>query len=98
MEMPNRPNMFIKELKIYLDYFRNEIEDFMDEPSAKQKKKLEKFKLNLLDGISYYQELFTNKTNLFQHSKNQLLGELEELKYSLTGINLEPKVSRPIST
>jgi len=98
MEMPNRPNMFVKELKIYLDYFRNEIEDFMDEPSAKQKKKLEKFKLNLLDGISYYQELFTNKTNLFQQSKNQLLGELEELKDSLTGINLEPKVSRPIST
>ncbi|MGW1453466.1 hypothetical protein ACWBC2_00600 [Salegentibacter agarivorans] len=98
MEMPNRPNMFVKELKIYLDYFRNEIEDFMDEPSAKQKKKLEKFKLNLLDGISYYQELFTNKTNLFQQSKNQLLGELEELKDSLTGINLEPKVSRAIST
>ena len=95
--MPNRPNMFVKELKIYLDYFRNEIEDFMDEPSAKQKKKLEKFKLNLLDGISYYQELFTNKTNLFQQSKNQLLGELEELKDSLTGINLEPKVSKPIS-
>lgn len=93
MEMPNRPNMFVKELKIYLDYFRNEIEDFMDEPSAKQKKKLEKFKLNLLDGISYYQELFTNKTNLFQQSKNQLLRELEELKDSLTGINLEPKVS-----
>ncbi|WP_339652779.1 hypothetical protein [uncultured Salegentibacter sp.] len=98
MEMPNRPNMFVKELKIYLDYFKNEIEEFMDEPSAKQKKKLEKFKLNLLDGISYYQELFTNKTNLFQQSKNQLLGELEELKDSLTGINLEPKVSRAIST
>ena len=98
MEMPNRPNMFVKELKIYLDYFKNEIEEFMDEPSAKQRKKLEKFKLNLLEGISYYQELFTNKTNLFQQSKNQLLGELEELKDSLTGINLEPKVSRPIST
>jgi hypothetical protein len=98
MEMPNRPNMFIKELKIYLDYFKNEIEEFMDEPSAKQRKKLEKFKLNLLEGISYYQELFTIKTNLFQQSKNQLLGELEELKDSLTGINLEPKVSRPIST
>ncbi|APS40523.1 MULTISPECIES: hypothetical protein [Salegentibacter] len=98
MEMPNRPNMFVKELKIYLDYFKNEIEEFMDEPSTKQKKKLEKFKLNLLDGISYYQELFTNKTNLFQQSKNQLLGELEELKDSLTGINLEPKVSRAIST
>lgn len=87
MEMPNRPNMFVKELKIYLDYFKNEIEEFMDEPSAKQRKKLEKFKLNLLEGISYYQELFTNKTNLFQQSKNQLLGELEELKDSLTGTN-----------
>ncbi|PKD20356.1 hypothetical protein APR41_13840 [Salegentibacter salinarum] len=93
MEMPHRPNMFVKELKIYLDYFKNEIEECMDEPSAKQKKKLEKFKLNLLDGISYYQDLFSNKTNLFQNGKNQLLGELEELKNSLIGINLEPKVS-----
>ncbi|PRX48834.1 hypothetical protein [Salegentibacter salegens] len=93
MEMPNRPNMFLKELKIYLDYFKNEIEEFMEEPSAKQKKKLEKFKLNLLDGISYYQDLFTNKTTIFQNGRNKLLDELEELKNSLTAINIEPKVS-----
>lgn len=93
MEMPNRPNMFVKELKIYLDYFKNEIEDYLDEPSAPQKKKLEKFKTNLLGGITYYQDLFTEKTDVFKNGKNQLLAELEQLKESLTGIHINQEVT-----
>ncbi|MBZ9728658.1 hypothetical protein LB467_03080 [Salegentibacter sp. JZCK2] len=93
MEMSNRPNMFIKELKIYLEYFRNEIEEFVEEPNAKQKKKLEKFKTNLLEGISYYEDLFTKKTNFFKSGRTQLLCELEELKALVSGINIKPEVS-----
>src|SRR5690606_34716040 len=31
----NRPNMFVKELKMYVDYLRNDIANFTDELSAK---------------------------------------------------------------
>jgi len=93
MEMPNRPNMFVKELKIYLEYFKNEIEEFMAAPSLKQKKKLEKFKTNLLEGISYYQDLFTKKTNLFKSCRIMLLQELEELRASVSEINIKSEIS-----
>ncbi|WP_296383842.1 hypothetical protein [Winogradskyella sp.] len=54
----NRPNMFIKELKMYVDYLKNEIATISEEVTAKQIKKWEAFKSNLFDGVSYYQDLF----------------------------------------
>lgn len=93
IETPYRPNMFVKELKLYYDYFQNQIEDFLEEPSAPQKKKLDKFKSNLLEGISYYQQLFTEKMDVFKSDRNQLLAELEHLKMSVTGTNTNVKFS-----
>ena len=53
-----RPNMFIKELKMYIDYLKKEIETFSENVTNKQSKKWEVFKSNLFDGIVYYQNLF----------------------------------------
>lgn len=53
-----RPNMFIKELKMYVDYLKNEIETISEEVTTKQIKKWEAFKSNLFNGITYYQDLF----------------------------------------
>nr|WP_321413618.1 hypothetical protein [uncultured Allomuricauda sp.] len=53
-----RPNMFVKELKMYVDYLKNEIETISEEVTTKQIKKWEAFKSNLFDGILYYQDLF----------------------------------------
>lgn len=58
-----RPNMFVKELKMYVDYLKNDIATFTDELSAKNVKKWNAFKSNLLDGIAYYQNLFDEATN-----------------------------------
>jgi hypothetical protein len=91
MNMPNRPNMFIKELKIYLDYFKNEIEEFKEAPSIKQKNKLEKFKANILEGISYYQQLFIKKNIPFKNG--QLLQELHLIKDQIIKINLNTEIS-----
>ncbi|MBE8727159.1 hypothetical protein [Flavobacterium hungaricum] len=55
---PNRPNLFIKELRMYVDYLRNEINTFSRECSTAQLKKWNAFKSNLLDGIAYYKNLF----------------------------------------
>ncbi|MFT4831278.1 MAG: hypothetical protein ACI815_000923 [Psychroserpens sp.] len=54
----NRPNMFVKELKMYVDYFKNEIAAISEEVTTKQIKKWEAFKSNLFIGIAYYQNLF----------------------------------------
>jgi len=60
----NRPNMFVKELKMYVDYLKNEITTISEDVTSKQIKKWDAFKSNLFDGISYYQELFlTSKSS-----------------------------------
>ncbi|ASV29448.1 hypothetical protein [Maribacter cobaltidurans] len=58
LHSPHRPNMFVKELKIYVDYLKNEIETNSEEVTTKQIKKWEAFKSNLFNGIAYYQDLF----------------------------------------
>lgn len=64
-----RPNMFVKELKMYVDYLKNNIDTFTDDISAKHVKRWTAFKSNLHDGIAYYQELFEEKIN----PKNRLI-------------------------
>lgn len=54
----NRPNMFVKELKMYLDYLKNELATVSAEITAGQIKKWNSFKNNLEEGIDYYQSLF----------------------------------------
>lgn len=79
LTVKNRPNMFVKELKMYLDYLNNEINSISDEITAAQIKKWQTFKNNLLAGIEYYQELFASDTsfpniqNLLYFYKTELL-------------------------
>ncbi|OCB76504.1 hypothetical protein [Flavobacterium crassostreae] len=67
----NRPNMFVKELKMYLDYLKNEIQTVSETINAGQIKKWNSFKNNLLDGINYYETLFTDAP--FANTETQLL-------------------------
>ena len=66
---PNRPNMFIKELKMYVDYLQNEINTVSETLTSGQLKKWHAFKNNLLVGIDYYKELFNG--NYFSKVENQ---------------------------
>jgi len=66
-----RPNLFIKELKMYITYFRNEIQSISGELTAAQLKKWNSFKSNLLDGIEYYKNLFES-TSVFKGHLDQL--------------------------
>jgi len=52
-----RPHMFIKELKLYIDYFNKEIRSSLHTSTDKQKKYLNEFRTNISDGINYYKEL-----------------------------------------
>jgi len=78
----NRPHFFIKELSLYMNYFKKEI-DVFEEATSQQLKKVNQFKLNLLEGINYYRALFekTNYFNDFKSTISQVLNQFElELK------------------
>jgi len=54
----DRPTMFIKELQIYLEYYKEQIAKNKRNPTEKRRKQLITFGANLLEGIAYYEQLF----------------------------------------
>ena len=82
-----RPHLFINELKLYVDYFKNEIVEFSEEITKSQVKKWESFKGNLLKGISYYEELFA-ETNHFKPKLDSIFSDLKSFKFKLEKIKV----------
>ncbi|SHI63717.1 hypothetical protein SAMN04488096_103129 [Mesonia phycicola] len=56
-----RPHMFIKELQLYIDYLK-ELRENTDFSNKREVKKYERFLQNLNKGITYYKQLFAQKT------------------------------------
>ena len=83
----NRPNVFVKELKMYVDYLRNEISEYTNELSAGQIKKWNLFKTNLLAGIEYYEDLFSS-TNFFKEESSKIKNQIEKYKSELITIEI----------
>lgn len=74
-----RPHMFLKELGMYLDIFKERMEEFLKDPeNQKEKKNLKSFQENLFDGINYYKSFFAEK-------KKEVIDDMEKmlLKYSV---------------
>ena len=89
MHRTDRPNLFIKELSMYVDYLANKIEETIKPIEAKQRKYFENFNINLNKGIAYYKELFQNYKTQFEDStsQNNLLADLEALKLRLQQVS-----------
>lgn len=83
----SRPNLFIKELKMYVEYLKNEVHDLSDEATAAQIKKLQSFKNNLLDGIGYYVTLFT-RIKFFKTDFVKIQNQLYEYKNAVISIEI----------
>jgi len=62
MHFENRPNLFVKEIELYYDYLKKEIENHIDITNAVLKK-WNSFKGNLLLGIDYYKQLFSQQNS-----------------------------------
>lgn len=77
LEKVKRPNFFIKELELYMNYFYEELKLFLEEVSAKKQIQLQKFKTQLLDGIDYYKylinEFASQQSSLFKDKFHQTL-------------------------
>jgi len=87
----NRPNMFIKELDLYIDYMKTKIEDAKESYTAAQGKYLIKFGKNLEDGINYYNSLFNNLKGAFEDKKDKMISDLNNSKEVLNNLIAEVK-------
>jgi hypothetical protein len=89
MTRDDRPNMFIKELNLYLDYLKNKIDETKDSMNKKQEKYLLTFLKNMEDGIDYYHNLFNDVKHKFVDTKQSILKDLEIGKNVLRNLHLE---------
>ncbi len=83
IDNPDRPNLFIKELGIYIDYLKRLAAELPENPTDKQYAFLEKYRKNLIEGIEYYRYLFSTD-KFFSGSESEVaLKELEKLSAQL---------------
>ena len=85
----DRPNMFVKELNIYIDYLKNKIKKTAADSTNKQKQSLVKFAENLNSGIDYYNDLFNNISERFEDVKAGIFNQLKKSRTSLNRLSLE---------
>ncbi len=90
----DRPNMFVKELSIYLKYLEDQIAETRRAFTEKQRKYFLNFAHNLNEGIAYYETLFTSVTE-FKTAKAKILYDflcgkdaLEALVMEIEGLEI----------
>ena len=87
----HRPHMFIKELSLYIDYLKEEIQKTSDGLLDKTSKYFQEFKQNLKNGIDHYYEIAEqfNHTHRekFKKDLDTLLQELELLTFEVVRAN-----------
>lgn len=82
MTNPNRPHVMLRELKLYIDYLRSEMEKWSLDLSSRTPKYFTEFRENLHAGIEYYRglsEVFESKKESFLRALETLQSELEQL-------------------
>lgn len=87
----NRPNMFIKELDLYIDYLRNKLTEKVNDVSKQTEEYFQTFKKNISEEIEYYKGLipdFTEETEKVREKIRHDLEELENKFYSLFAPNI----------
>ena len=91
IERNDRPNMFVKELGLYLDYLQSKISESKTVFDKKQERYFMKFTNNLESGISYYKTLFGTMQNDFENTRTIILNELTkgENRLQLIGLEIE---------
>jgi hypothetical protein len=91
---PHRPNLFINELRLYVDYMKNEIQKRIDTWNIKEEKYFSTFKTNLQDGIDHYKSLIPKLLEESEHYRETMRNELLELEQELTEIMI-PAIAAP---
>ena len=89
----NRPNMFVNELRLYMEYMAEEVERVRLKLSNQTHEYFEGYKLNLLNGIEYYRE---QADNLVAKGRESFLSQLDTLAAEIDAMVLPaPPVLEP---
>ncbi|UTW64910.1 hypothetical protein KFE94_09460 [bacterium SCSIO 12643] len=83
-----RPNMFVKEIGLYIDYLENKIKD-VSGPMDKQMKYFNTFQSNMEEGLAYYKDLFTNVMKNSESMKQKISAEIDEMEAKLSLLKAE---------
>ncbi|MCX6138439.1 MAG: hypothetical protein NTV54_13190 [Ignavibacteriales bacterium] len=82
----HRPNLFINELRLYVDYMKNEMQKRFEHWNAKEQKYFDTFRKNLSDGIAYYRELIPRLIEESERYRETMWNELLALEEELFAI------------
>ena len=89
----NRPNMFVNELRLYMEYMAEEVERVRLKLSNQTHEYFDEYKLNLLNGIEYYRE---QADNLVAKGRESFLSQLDTLAAEIDAMVLPaPPVLEP---
>jgi hypothetical protein len=77
---PKRPHVFVKELGMYVDHFKEKIESFEWPLNKAELKFIKTYESNMREGISYYKNLFGSYKKRFQDIKLNILDDLKRLE------------------
>ena len=83
-----RPNMFIKELNIYIEYLKEKLEENTSLLTTKQLKYFKGFGKNLKEGLNYYYTLFSQNYCEKLEELSVILSSLEQSKKDINNLNL----------
>jgi hypothetical protein len=82
----DRPNMFINELRLYIDYLKKEIQTRFDSLTAREQNRFNTFKENLQNGITYYKSLVPKLAQETERYREIMWNQLLELEQELMDI------------
>jgi hypothetical protein len=88
----DRPNFFVKELSLYVDYLKNLINDLNISPAEAEIKKIQSFHNNLMEGVAYYKELFLKHVGRKEGIKKADIEELNKMEEEISNLTLEQTV------
>ncbi|WP_395626885.1 hypothetical protein [Daejeonella sp.] len=83
----DRPNLFVNELNLYVEYLKKDISKHLQEMSDKKANYISKFKEQLQVGIDYYKKLVPMITDQTEVYRKKMLKELQEIEEQLQHLN-----------
>ena len=87
----DRPNMFLKELSLYVSYFKRQFGTGSENQPEAERKQMDIFRNNLLEGIAYYRELFDRYSDRKNEDDRDDMKELDLFENEI--LSLDEKVT-----
>jgi hypothetical protein len=88
LDAVSRPNLFINELNLYVDYLKKDLSVQLAELSSKKSKYFGKFRDQLLEGISYYKDLLPELKWQTESVVSDMYSQLMQAEQKLLGFKL----------